>query len=255
MNKQKIRTLFVDDEQDNLTAYKRNYRRDLNVFQAVGAEEAFTILAEETIDVIVSDQRMPNMTGVEFLAQVKERSPATMRILVTGYSDIEAVIAAINNAGVFNYLTKPYTPEELLSQITQAYEVCTAKRDLERIELRSKYLFDLNQDPCLLVDGSGNLVDINHAGLGFFAIDKNSFVSQGISLITKDSNALLEQIRTNSNAQDADHFSSELVGGLGRRFEATINARAIQTPGVHEILYYLQVRLPREDVLSSIRAA
>ena len=115
--------LFVDDEPRVLTSMRAMFRRDYNVLLANSGQEAIDILKQHRIQVIVSDQRMPGMTGIEVLNQVKEIAPAAVRILLTGYADLDAIEASINESEVFRYLTKPCSRQELKDVIRLATEV------------------------------------------------------------------------------------------------------------------------------------
>jgi DNA-binding NtrC family response regulator len=114
--------LFVDDERRVLTSMRAMFRRDYEVLLANSGPEALALLREHDVDVIVSDQRMPGMTGVEVLKQVKLLAPRAMRILLTGYADLKAIEASINEGEVFRYLTKPCAAEQLREAIELAVE-------------------------------------------------------------------------------------------------------------------------------------
>lgn len=133
-----ISVLYVDDEQNNLLSFKAAFRREFNVFTAISGQEALDIARKEDIHVIITDQRMPNMTGVEFLQKLIPENPEPIRILLTGYSDINAVVDAINKGEVYRYLTKPWDNEFLKTTIRQAFEVFNLRRENERLveELR-----------------------------------------------------------------------------------------------------------------------
>ncbi|MBD2484665.1 SpoIIE family protein phosphatase [Planktothrix sp. FACHB-1365] len=119
----KLKLMVVDDEPDNLDLLFRTFRRDFQVFKADSALKALQILDDEgEMAVIISDQRMPEMNGTEFLGKTVERFPDTIRILLTGYTDVEDLVEAINSGQVFKYITKPWNPEELKSVIQQASE-------------------------------------------------------------------------------------------------------------------------------------
>src|SRR5581483_4859165 len=96
------------------------FRRDYQVFTGTSAEDGLAVLARERIDVVLSDQRMSPVDGTEFLVQVKEKSPDTIRILVTGYADIQSVIRAVNYGQIYGYITKPWKVEELETLVKQA---------------------------------------------------------------------------------------------------------------------------------------
>lgn len=124
----KIRILYVDDEENNLQAFKATFRREYKIHLAISASEGRKILKAEKIDVIITDQRMPDETGVEFLASVIEDYPEPIRILLTGYTDIQAVIDAINKGQVFHYLTKPWDEEYMKTVIKNAFEVYSLRK-------------------------------------------------------------------------------------------------------------------------------
>lgn len=109
----KARILFVDDEKRVLNAMRGMFRRDYELFLANSGSDAISIIDDNDIDVIVADQRMPGMTGIEVLAQIKKRSPRTVRILLTGYADPAAIQGSINEGEVFRFLSKPCPPNLL----------------------------------------------------------------------------------------------------------------------------------------------
>ncbi len=116
----KARILFVDDEKRVLNSMRGLFRREYELYLTCEGSEALRIAAENEIDVIVADQRMPGMTGVEVLAKMKEKSPRTIRILLTGYADPSAVEGAINIGEVFRFLSKPCPPKLLRDTLSQA---------------------------------------------------------------------------------------------------------------------------------------
>ncbi len=114
--------LCVDDELDNVEALERLFRKKYQVYKATSGEDALKILAEHPVTVIISDQRMPNMTGVEFLTKSTKILPDAIRILLTGYTDINSVIAAINSGQIYRYVTKPWDSVDLENAIDKAVE-------------------------------------------------------------------------------------------------------------------------------------
>lgn len=113
--------LIIDDEEEILKALRRQFRRDYDVHVALNAAEGLQIMAETPIHVIISDQRMPGMNGDEFFGKVKSQYPDATRLLLTGYADIQAVIAAINDGNIFRYVTKPWDPVELDTIVREAF--------------------------------------------------------------------------------------------------------------------------------------
>lgn len=128
MRDQKINILYVDDEVHNLTSFQATFRRIFNVFIAESAKDAFEVLKSNPIHIIITDQRMPVMTGIEFLESIIGDYPDPIRILLTGYSDINAVIDAINKGQVYLYATKPWQEEELRNNIERAFEVYALRK-------------------------------------------------------------------------------------------------------------------------------
>ncbi len=129
MPNNKITILYVDDELNNLVAFKAVFRIKYNILTAISGEEAINILRNNVVNIIITDQRMPHMTGVEFLESILDEFPDPIRILLTGYADMNAVIDAINKGKIFHYLTKPWNEEELDIAISRAFEVYKQKME------------------------------------------------------------------------------------------------------------------------------
>jgi DNA-binding NtrC family response regulator len=125
--------LYVDDEENNLLAFKAAFRREFNVLTAISGARALEILESTEVHIIITDQRMPGMTGVEFLQAVIPKHPGPIRILLTGYSDINAVVDAINKGEVYRYLTKPWDNDFLKTTLHQAYEVYRLRKENSRL--------------------------------------------------------------------------------------------------------------------------
>jgi class 3 adenylate cyclase/FixJ family two-component response regulator len=120
--------LYVDDEVNNLNSFRAALRRNYNVFTAQSGEEGLEIFSHNDIQVIVTDQRMPGMTGVQFLQQLPSE-PDNVRIILTGFSDMEAIIDAINTGKVYRYITKPWDKDELKITIDNALETVLLRRN------------------------------------------------------------------------------------------------------------------------------
>lgn len=139
MTEQRINILYVDDEQHNLNSFKASFRRLFNIYLALSASEALEILKQEKdIHIIITDQRMPGITGVEFLESIIDIYPEPIRILLTGYADISAVIDAINKGQVYQYISKPWQEEELKMNLMKAYEIFRLRK--ENKELNAQLL-------------------------------------------------------------------------------------------------------------------
>ncbi|WP_326491059.1 sigma-54-dependent transcriptional regulator [Hydrogenophaga sp. NFH-34] len=127
--------LVVDDEVRSQDAMRRTLDEDFTVFTASSADEARGLLERQPVSVILCDQRMPGITGVAFLKEVRERWPEVVRIVISGYTDSEDIIAGINEAGIYQYILKPWSPDHLLEAVRNAVEAQTLQRQTSRLDL------------------------------------------------------------------------------------------------------------------------
>jgi response regulator RpfG family c-di-GMP phosphodiesterase len=124
-----INVLYIDDEVHNLKAFKASFRIRFNIFTAESAMEGRKILEQEMIQIIICDQRMPGMTGIEFLESVIPDYPDPIRILLTGYEDITTVVDAINKGEVYKYIQKPWNDDNLRINIEKAFEIYSLRKE------------------------------------------------------------------------------------------------------------------------------
>lgn len=190
MNKQRINVLYVDDEAGNLTAFRATFRREFQVHTATSAEEGLALLEQHPVHVVISDQRMPGTTGSQFLAQVRDKYPRTIRMLLTGYSDMEAVVDAINKGGIYSYCTKPWDPNDLKLRIEQAFEVHHLREQREGLLHRYRQVFDSSADPVTILDQAGRFIDGNPAALKLFGVDAEALRSMSIAPLIQDAGKL-----------------------------------------------------------------
>lgn len=194
--------LFVDDEKAILKSMERFGRvQSWSVSVAESGEEALSLLAEDQYDVIVSDMRMPNMSGSEFLKRAKALQPEATRVLLSGYSDIESVREAVNDASIFNYVTKPWEPEAF-SQVIQA----AAAHKCEAVE--REFIAKKTKDESVTLGKVALLMDKK-------AKERNIEVEQAMALMQsmqvqselrlKESVNVLNQIVDWKEGRDASH--------------------------------------------------
>ena len=136
--KEQINVLYVDDEENNLVAFKASFRRYFNIFTAISVDEGQKILAEKEIHILITDQRMPDKLGTDLLAQAVIDFPDQIRILLTGFTDIEALQDAVNRGQIYHYLHKPWIDDKLRTTIEVAYKVYSLRKDQK--ELNSKLM-------------------------------------------------------------------------------------------------------------------
>jgi len=141
--------LLVDDEENILASLRRLLRRDgYRILTAGGGAQGLEVLEQEEVDVVVSDQRMPGMTGVEFLRRVKTSHPQTVRIVLSGYTELQSITDAINEGAIYKFLTKPWEDELLRSNIAEAFhhkELADENRRLSNdLQVSNRKLADAN---------------------------------------------------------------------------------------------------------------
>src|SRR5215217_5413552 len=142
--------LVVDDEPDVVKSVKDLLRLDYKVLGATKVEEGMKLMEENEVDVVMTDQRMPETTGVEFLKHIRGPHPEATRLLFTGYADIRAVIDAINQGNVYRYITKPWDPDELQTIIREAcerHDLLVQRRELlDELQLTNAELERTNEE-------------------------------------------------------------------------------------------------------------
>ncbi len=128
-----VSILYLDDEEHNLVAFRAAFRRHFKVYTTASAREAVKLLRQHQIPIVITDQRMPEMMGVQFLEAIIPEFPDTIRMILTGFSDVEAIIKAINHGRVYRYITKPWDENELLMVLHGA-------ADLVRLQMKNRQL-------------------------------------------------------------------------------------------------------------------
>lgn len=194
IKQENIGVLYIDDDVHNLISFKANFRRFYNIFTAESAAEGLNLLKDKDIHVIITDQRMPEVTGVEFLESIGDKHPDPMKILITGYSDIQAVIDSINKGQVYKYITKPWNEHELRMAIEDAHKVYALRKEKDQA---------LNQ---LLYKVSNELKDPLAAMSALLALAKQdnyeqysvqhyiTFISERINILSLNLNNLISGI-------------------------------------------------------------
>jgi len=202
---EKIKVLYIDDEITNLSAFKASFRRTFDVYIASSADGGIELLKENPIEVVIADQRMPGKSGVDFFESILEINPNPIRILLTGFSDIEAVIDAINKGQVYRYVTKPWNVFELKLTIEDAYQLYLLKEQNNKLNLKYKKIFTESTDPILLFDAKGRIIDYNYSTLLLINDKKASLNFTTFNSILKnksDAEHIVKVIKENGEIKD-----------------------------------------------------
>jgi len=173
MNTPAIRVLYIDDEENNLLAFRAGFRRQYEIYTALSAKEGLKILENIPVHVILADQKMPEITGVEFFKSIKYSFPDPIRILLTGYNEISPLADAINHGDIYRYVTKPWGELELHNSIINAYDAYKSKIDLRNkvAELEktndelNRFIYSISHElraPLVSVIGILNLVKLEN---------------------------------------------------------------------------------------------
>jgi CheY-like chemotaxis protein len=233
---ERARILIVDDEEAILETMSFTFDEDYDVLTAPSARDALALLdANAPVAAVITDQRMPEMTGVEFLARVCERHPNTTRIILTGYADGEAMVRAINEGHVYAYVTKPWEPDDLKQLVHRAVELhrlrLTNDRLLEDVQQANRFLAAaIDEIPvgALVVDAAGIVRAANRPGREYLGLRLDP---HGLSLdevLGDDALRELREAAARLGATDGARYEElELsLGGISLRLR--VAARAIQ---------------------------
>lgn len=212
----KIKVLYIDDESNNLEAFQASFRRKYNIFTATSAAEGMNILNQEDVHVIIADQRMPHSTGVDFFNIVRKSHPAPIRMLLTGYTDAESIIAAINKGEIYRYIKKPWDDFELQNAIQNAYEIYATKHQLKTkiSELEktndelNRFVYSTSHDlrsPLASIMGIVNLANMENS-----VIDPNNYLGMIQTCVNRMDTFILKiieyykSIRVDEEYQEVD---------------------------------------------------
>ncbi len=244
--------LVVDDEADLVQSVKDLFRRDYTVLGATRAAEGLRVMAGEPVQVLMTDQRMPEMSGVEFLQQVKESYPDTVRLLFTGYADLNAVIDAINEGNVYRYITKPWKVDELKAVLKQAVDFYNLHAE------RKKLLEELRKKNADLQKANDELRRSNEMKQAFIRVASHELctpltVTTGYSELLNLSKELAEPLQPwakqihSANLRLKDRVDQIIKMLQAERFERPLRPREVEASeligqAVQEVQPFLAVR-------------
>jgi len=232
--------LYVDDEPENLRIFELGFRRDFRILTAASGEEALETLNLHPVSVILSDHRMPGMTGVEFLAHARDLEPRAIRILVTAYGDAETLGQAINDGSIYRYIAKPWDPSELRITLRRAIEVYALDREREalvrelstvnRIASTVNRELSLQRVLNLSVEALTQQLEYDAAALLLLSDGRDSLRFERLS---PAEDAVAHQLRDHVFTLDkAPHFLADLLRGESRVLELA-EAQGYEAPVRH----------------------
>ncbi len=251
----KPKMLVVDDEPDNLDLLYRTFRRDFNVLRADSGVNALSVLSTEgEVAVIISDQRMPEMKGTEFLSKTVPQFPDTVRIILTGFTDVEDLVEAINSGQVYKYITKPWDPHELRAVVQRAAET------YELLKQRTEELHRAQAQTALLATIVQAAQESDRLEACLEPIAKafgESFYADGCVLQLVENNALTAQQGTYTTVEtieislDKDPLVQEAIAN--QSLQVWVNAPGATPPASTE--YYQSVGIQTHLVIPIIYRA
>lgn len=224
MSEPTIRVLFVDDEENNLKSFRSTFRREMDVLLAGSGEEALRMLETEHVHVIISDQRMPNMTGSEFLSIARQRFPKPMRMLLTGFADVDAVIAAVNDGGIYAYCTKPWDLNDLTLKIKQAYELYALRDDKDKLLHQYRQIFDTSGDPIVIVDHRGAILQANLACGKLIGVPVDELLRQRFVQYVENADELIRSFRERRSGNEFGNVELTLRTPTGNLIDCLMTA-------------------------------
>lgn len=173
METSKIKVLYVDDEPNNLISFKANFREFFDIYTADSAEAGRKCIEKNEIHVLITDQRMPIQNGVQFLESIVKEKPQIIRIILTGYADLETVVEAINKGQIYKYIIKPFDFDDLKSTIESAFDQYVFRKSGEDALSKFRQLFEKQNEAIFIMDSAYHIQEFNNFGLNLFKIQRN----------------------------------------------------------------------------------
>ncbi|MEO0540217.1 MAG: response regulator [Cyanobacteria bacterium P01_A01_bin.105] len=265
-SQKKPRMLVVDDEPDNLDLLYRTFRREYQVLRAESGVQALEVLKDEgEVAVIISDQRMPEMTGTEFLSKTVPEFPDTVRIILTGFTDVEDLVQAINAGQVYRYITKPWDPDELkavVQRATDTYELLKQRTaELNLAEKQTKLLTTVGQLAVqamsledvlqLLADGLGQVLNADICAVQTdAALGLHGSLDNAHQLLTD--NPLVQQAITTQATQAAPNLEQSEDGINHGLYSASRTRSHLVVPIVYQGQYQAVISLQWEQAYQTL---
>ncbi|MGZ4038652.1 MAG: response regulator, partial [Bacteroidia bacterium] len=227
MDPSRIKVLYVDDEVNNLISFKANFRSFFEVYTAISAEEGKAILSRKDIHVLITDQRMPGISGVRFLESVIKEFPFPVRIILTGYMDIETIIEAINKGQIYRYILKPFDAEELKQVIENAYDLYLFRKSSKEALVKYRQLFEKSNDTIFLMDLNGYFRELNNFGFNLFKIKEYNLRTFSFQSLFEHPKAYKDIFAQLLRSEAVIDYPAKLKDTEGNSIDALISATPI----------------------------
>ena len=268
--------MYIDDEASNLNGFKYSFYGKYEIFTALSADKGMDILNDHSdIKVIICDQRMPEKTGLEFFKEVSEKFPDVIRIILSAYADAEIIMEAINEGGIYRYITKPWNKNELQVTIENAIEAYNLKNEnkslldklirknkeledslnmIKESEEKFKNIFNSSTDGIMISDFTGKILEMNNASLKHLGMSeadyKNADVTQFLDLQQYD--LVMKRREMFQNNQYVPPIEVIIKKKSGEVFPAEVNSKVIKYLGDKAILSIVRDITERKNVERNI---
>ncbi len=225
MDTEKYNILYVDDEPSNLNSLKNLFRKKFNIITTTSGKEGLEILESQRIDLIITDQRMPGMTGIEFLKKVKKRWPSLNCILLSAFAELEVMKEAINEVGIYWYLNKPFDPEQMEQTIIKGVEANKNALLLKESDEKFRSVFNSMIDVFTRSDMNGVCLIVSPSIYKMLGYKHHEVLGRDLADFYLDPNQRVEIINELRNTHDSKNFEIDLVKKDGTIIKVSSNAK------------------------------
>ena len=240
--KKTIKLLYIDDNTNNLRAFYRTYSKYYDIQIAESAQEGIELIKHTNFHILLVDQKMPNMTGVAFFSQLPKNQYA-IKILLTAYTDFNAIIEAINKAQIYKYMNKPYKKEAIMKVITEAYNLYCFKKIHREEYHKYKAIFNNSSEPIFLLSKSGKIVDLNPSFSSLISVKKDQIMNKSYSDVFGKKKIIDPKlIRKLMNGEDQENIVVNFQVDNTKSIECLISLKQVNIDENSTVGYQVSIR-------------
>ncbi len=221
----KFNLLYVDDEEINLSGFKLLFRKGFNIVTASSGKKGLEILKDQPIHIIVTDQRMPDMNGLDFLKKVKDKWPNIKCIILTAYDDLDVLKESINKIGIFWYVNKPFDPEQMEQVITNAENTYLAEKKLKESEEKFRGVFNSISDVFTRTDMEGKCVLVSPSIYNLIGYKPEEIIGRNLADFYADPKQRIEVVEILKKSKSVVNFELEFIRKDGKKITVSTNAK------------------------------